>query len=130
MVEKKTGFLERGVDAVARKLKIGGLEKKDGTYVATKDLKPEDRRKVEELAARREAEVSGSFALAMGGDRKGIAETKKRVKELSGEINNIYAGKGKKTPQEEMADFEADINAAMARAAAKVDAVKGKEKKK
>jgi hypothetical protein len=82
----------RALDSVARAAKIGGLEKKDGSYVATSDLSPEDKKKIEKLGKIRDVTTGYSPAL------NSVAEaiTGRKAADVQKEINNIYAASGKR----------------------------------
>lgn len=80
------------VDSIARALKIGGLEKKDGSYTATSDLSPEDKKKVEKLAQARRPLTSPSRPL------REVAEAiiGRKAADVQKEINSIYTASGQK----------------------------------
>jgi hypothetical protein len=80
------------VDSIARALKIGGLEKKDGSYTATSDLSPEDKKKVEKLAQARRPLTNPSPAL------REVAEAiiGRKAADVQKEINSIYTASGRK----------------------------------
>jgi hypothetical protein len=101
MPEKKMGFVDKAVDTVARKMKIGGLEKKDGSYTATSDLSPEDQAKVKELGKVRDVVSSRSPALRASAEMI----TGRKKKEVQQEINDIYAGKKKQKPEDAMEEM-------------------------
>jgi hypothetical protein len=86
MPGKKEGIM----DAAARKLRIGGLEKPDGSYVATSDLSAADRKKIETLGRTRNAL---RMLDRQGMDKVGEAITGRKSKDVQKQINDIYAGK-------------------------------------
>lgn len=82
------------LDSVVRATKIGGLEKKNGSYVATSDLSPEDKKKVDKLAQMRGPLTNPSPALRQ------LSEViiGRKAADVQKEINNIYSASGQGKP--------------------------------
>lgn len=81
------------MDSVARRLRIGGLEGNDGSYVATSDLNPKDRNRIEKLAQARGPLTNPSRPL------REVAEAiiGRKAADVQKEINNIYAASGRRS---------------------------------
>ena len=104
------------MDSVARKLRIGGLEGRDGSYVATSDLSPKDRNRVEKLAAMRQPLSNPSSAL------RGVAEAiiGRKKGDVQKEINSIYSS-SRRNSMPPIGDVVASGNRAQAMNTAEVN---------
>jgi hypothetical protein len=115
--KKSTGGV---MDSVARRLRIGGLEGNDGNYVATSDLNPKDRNRVEKLAQARRPLTSPSRPL------REVAEAiiGRKAADVQKEINNIYAASGRRSAMPSPAESAASGNRMSAMNAAEMRAMR------